>query len=445
MTHLRRRFPVVIAVVLATLVSITAAFASDTLPRRGLLGVSTADAKGGGVSVLGVLPSLPGEAAGIKPGDVITSVDGTPVANTAAFLSKLRRPGGRPVVLGIARGGTALELRAVLAEASKEHDPAVDTRYDSLEIDHSLRRTLVTAPHGATGKHPAVLIVGGIGCYSVDIASNAEDPYMRLTHDLSRRGFVTMRLEKSGVGDSQGPPCSTVDYTAEAASYGVAFDALRREPLVDPAHVYVFGHSIGSIIGPRLAAEKHAAGVVVAEGVARPWIEYELENSRRQAVLGGKTPAEVDTALLLKEACMHRLLVEKQPKSALLRDTPACADYTQYPAPDAYFQEIAPLNMAEPWTVLTVPVLAIYGTADFVTDERDHQRIVDIVNAAHPGNARLTVIAGMDHNLTPAGSQRASFDRTVKGNGAPATYDPRFTAAVAGWLCERERCTSPGG
>ena len=445
---LRRRpgsFRIAIVAALATLVCAAAASASDTLPRRGLLGVSTTDANGGGVTINAVLPSLPGEAAGLKPGDVIASVDGTPVANNAEFLVKLRRPGGQPVVLGITRAGSAMPVRVVLAEAAKEHDPAVDTRYDALEIDHSLRRILVTSPHGATGKHPAVLVVGGIGCYSVDVASNTEDAYMRLTHDLSKRGFVTMRLEKSGVGDSQGPPCPTVDYTTEAASYGVALDALRREPLADPAHVYIFGHSIGSIIGPRLAAEKHVAGIAVAEGVARPWIEYELENSRRQAQLGGRSPADVDKSLLLKEDCMHRLLVERQPKSTLLRDKPECADYTQYPAPDAYFQQLAPLNMAQPWMDLSIPVLAVYGTGDFVTDERDHQRIVDIVNAVHPGNARLVVIPGMDHNLTPAGSQGASFDRTVKRNGARATYDPRFTASVAGWLCEHERCMPSAG
>ena len=429
----------------AILCTAAAASASDTLPRRGLLGVGTADAKGGGAAITAVLPSMPGEAAGLKAGDVVTSVDGTPVANTAEFLAKLRGPGGRAVDFVVTRAGTSMPLRAVLIEAPKENDPAVDTRYDAIEVDHSLRRILVTAPHGATGKHPAVLVVGGIGCYSVDIASNAQDAYMRLTHDLSRRGFVTLRLEKSGVGDSQGPPCPTVDYTAEAASYGVALDALRRDPLVDAAHVYVFGHSIGSIIGPRLAAEKHLAGVVVAEGVARPWIEYELENSRRQAVLGGDDPAAVDKELLLKEDCMHRLLVQKQPKSALLRDEPACADYTKYPAPDAYFQEIAPLNMAQAWMALSVPVLAIYGTADFVTDERDHQRIADIVNGVHPGNGRLVVIQGMDHYLVAAGSQRASFDRAVKGSGSPATYDPRFSAAVAAWLCEHERCLPASG
>jgi hypothetical protein len=430
---------IALAFVLGSLIC-NAATARDALPRRGILGAGTSNAEGGGVTITAVLPSLPAAAAGLQRGDVIKSVDGAPVADTADFLKKLRRPGGRSVALGIVRGGSAMTLTVVLAEALKEHDPAVDTSYDALEIDHSLRRTLVTRPHGANGKHPAVLFVGGIGCYSIDVATNADDAYMRLAHDLSKRGFVTMRLEKSGIGDSEGPPCPTVDYVTEAASYTVAFDALRADPSVDPARVYVFGHSIGSVIAPRLALQKPVAGIAVAEGVGRDWFEYELINSRRQEELAGGTPAEVDGALLLKEECMHRMLVEKQDRDALLRVKPDCKDYVQYPAPPAYFQQLVGFNMAEPWSKLSIPVLAIYGTADFITDESDHRRIVDIVNGVHPGNGKLELIDGMDHYLVAAGTQRASFDRVTKPGSTPVKYDERFSAAVVNWLCARERC-----
>jgi pimeloyl-ACP methyl ester carboxylesterase len=432
-----------IAVALVLGVAVCAAAPSvDTLARRGILGVTTVDAAGG-VRINAVIPSLPGDVAGMRPDDFIISVDDAPIGTVAQFLSKLRRPAGRPVSVGIMRGGQRITVRAVLTEAAKESDPAVDTRYGAVDVEHSMRRTLVTVPHGATGKHPAVLIVGGIGCFSIDVASNAQDPYLRLTHDLSRRGFVTMRLEKSGVGDSQGPPCRSVDFNAESASYGVAFDALRSDPSVDSAHVYVVGHSIGSLIGPHLALQKPVAGLVVAEGVGVDWIEYELLNSRRQEMLGGATPAEVDAALLLKELCMHRLLVEKQPREAVLREKPQCKDYIAYPTGDDYFRQLVTLNVAEPWTKLSIPVLAIYGTADFVTDEADHHRIVDIVNGAHPGDARLAVIPGMDHNLVNAGSPKASLERS--SNGGPAPYDERFSAAVTEWLCERERCAPAPG
>jgi alpha-beta hydrolase superfamily lysophospholipase len=441
-----RRFVLLRAVAAcAVLVLLGSAFASaaGTLPRRGILGVGTADTNGA-VTITAVLPSLPGAQAGLQKDDVIVSVDGAPVANSADFVRKLRRPAGQPVTLGIKRGGTAMTLRPVLFEAPKESDPAVDTRYEAVEVDNSLRRTLVSAPHGATGKHPAVLFIGGIGCYSIDVASDPNDAYKLLAHDLAKRGFVSLRLEKSGVGDSQGPPCPAVDFVTESHSYAAAFDALRAEPDVDPAHVYIFGHSIGSVSGPRVALDEHAAGVIVAEGVGIDWFEYELINSRRQEELGGASAADVDRALLLKEDCMHRMLIEGKPRATVLREKPECADYTQYPAADAYLQQIAPLTMAEPWAKLSVPVLAIYGSADFVTDEADHRRIVDTVNAAHPGNGTLQVIPGMDHYLTNAGTQRASFDKVRKG-GPAQPYDPRFSTTILSWLCARERCLPATG
>lgn len=433
-----------LAALLTVCVGLVAAGAPATavgpvLPRHGVLGVATGDAKGGGAAVLTVLPGSAGGAAGLQRGDVIASVDGTPVANNREFLAKLRRPAGEPVALGIVRAGSPSTVRAVLSPAADESDPLVDTRYDALTFEGTLRRTLVTVPHGSTGKHPALLFVGGIGCYSVDVATNPQDPYLRLSHDLSRRGFVTLRLEKSGLGDSQGPPCATVDYVTEAASYTAAYDALARDPAVDPKRIYVFGHSIGTVIAPRLALARATAGIIAAEGVGRGWIEYELINTRRQLALTGANPAEVDDAMLGKVRCIDRLLLQKEDEKTIERDEPDCAEHNVYPAPAAYFRQLAALDIAEPWMKLNLPVLAIYGSADFITDEADHRRIVDVVNGIHPGAAQLAVIDGMDHYLTPAGSQQASFQRVTKTH-APAPYDERFSAAVTQWLCAREHC-----
>jgi hypothetical protein len=103
-----------------------------------------------------------------------------------------------------------------------EVDPSVRTFYETLSVDDHLQRTLVTLPTSARGTHPALLVIGGIGCYSVDNAADAEDVYMRLTHDLARRGVIAMRLEKSGVGDSRGPSCLSVDLATEMHSYQLA-------------------------------------------------------------------------------------------------------------------------------------------------------------------------------------------------------------------------------
>ena len=102
--------------------------------------------------------------------------------------------------------------------------------------------------------------------------------------------------------------------------------------------------------------------------------------------------------------------------------------------------QTAALNVARLWSNVAIPVLAIYGSADFVTAEADHRRMVEIVNAAHPGKATLKVISGMDHYFAPAASPKASLDRVQRGAAAP--YDADLTKTVLAWLCERERCTA---
>jgi uncharacterized protein len=426
---------------LALVIACAAAAGADALPRRGVIGAVPAAGPNGTVTIARVLPGSAAAAGGVLAGDTIVAIDGKPIATVAAMLAAIRRPAGESVALTIVRDGSTKQLTLALREAARESDPNVDTLYDSIVVDGTLRRTLVTVPHAAGARRPAVLFVGGIGCYSIDNALDANDVYHRLALDLSRRGFVTMRLEKSGIGDSQGPPCSTVDFNAESRSYAAALQALRANPHVAAAHVYIFGHSIGGTIAPRLASAGSAAGLIAAETVGIDWFTYEMINERRQAALDRLTPAQIDADAATKEFCMHELLIAKKSAAEVAGENHDCSA-TPYPAADAYMQQVAALNIADAWMKLNVPVLVIYGRADFITDESDHRRIADIVNAAHPQSGTLAFVEDMDHYLVVSPSQQASFDR-VRKSGAAGAYNEKFGATIAGWLCERERCTEP--
>ena len=222
-------------------------------------------------------------------------------------------------------------------------------------------------------------------------------------------------------------------------SYALALAQLRREPHVDSHRVYLIGHSIGTLIAPRIARGQNIAGIILAEGVGRNWIEYELANLRRQLELEGNAPDKIDTLMRAKELCMHRLLIDKAEESEIEKAEPACKDMNAYPAPAAYLQQAAAFNVAEPWMTLSVPVLAIYGSGDFITTQADHQRIVDIVNAKKPGTAALQLIEGMDHHLDAAGTPQQAYDLRVKRHGA-APYQAAFSEAILNWLCMREQC-----
>ena len=418
------------------------AFAA-VLARHSVLGAVIGENAAGspGPPVLSIIDGSPAQRAQLQAGDIIVAIGDTHIADRTDVLNAVRlSPAGTPIAISIVRKGTNLSIPVVLQTAPDEDDPLVATEYGALRVDGSLRRTLTTYPRtpGAS-RHPAALIVGGIGCYTVDTARNLQDPYLRLAHDLGRRGIVAMRLEKSGVGDSQGPPCSTVDFLSEERSYEVALKALRNDRHVDARRVYVFGHSIGSAIAPRLAAKQPVAGIIVAEGVGIDWFEYELANLRRQLELGGEPPAKIDADLADKEICMHRLLVEKEDEVVIEKGKPDCKTHNTYPAPAAYLQEVAGLNLGDTWSKVSAPVLVIYGTADFVTARSDHERIAKIVNTSHAGAATFVPIEGMDHYLSPVGTLQQDYDlRVQKGGSAP--YDARFSATILAWLCARERC-----
>jgi pimeloyl-ACP methyl ester carboxylesterase len=432
---------------IAALVCLSAGAAQATqtlggLPRRATLGAAVADQAGGGVKVTAVVPDSPAARGGLAVGDVIRTIGSRPIAGAADFVAGVKAaPAPATMAFAIERADRPQVLQIPLATAAVETDPAVDTVYGAVSVGGSLRRTLRTTPHGDAARRPAVLIIGGIGCFSVDVATDRNDPYLRLAHDLARRGVVAMRVEKSGVGDSQGAPCLATDFKAETAGYLAAFDALQHDPRVDPSRIYLFGHSIGTLIAPAMALDHPVAGIVVAEAVGRNWFEYELLNLRRQLQLGGDPPDVVDAAIASKERCMHRLLIARDAEAAIEQDEPACKIHNVYPAPASYMQQVAAVNVAAPWTRISAPVLAIYGDADFVTDEADHRRIVAIVNASHPGAAALQVIAGMDHHLAQGGSPQADYNLRVVQHGAPP-YEPKFGAAVTSWICAREACLS---
>jgi len=394
-----------------------------------------------GPPVLSIIDGSPAQRAQLQAGDEIVAIGAARIADRTDVLNAVRlSPAGTPIAISIVRKGASLSLPVVLQTAPDEDDPLVATAYGAVRVDGSLRRTLTTYPRTAgTARRPAVLIVGGIGCYSVDNARDLQDPYLRIAHDLGRRGIVAMRLEKSGVGDSQGPACPTVDFWGEERSYETALRALRDDRHVDAHRVYLFGHSIGSAIAPRLAAKEPVAGIIVAEGVGINWFEYELSNLRRQLELAGEQPAKIDADLSDKEICMHRLLVEKEDEAAIEKDKPDCKTHNAYPAPATYLQEVAQLNLGDTWSKVSAPVLVLYGTADFVTARSDHERIAQIVNASHAGAATFVPIEGMDHYLSPVGTLQQDYDLRVQKRGS-APYDGRFSSAILSWLCGRERC-----
>jgi len=390
-----------------------------------------------GARVISVADTSPAAKGGLLAGDVITRVGADSVADVPATLAAIRalKPGVAAPVR-VRRGGRAVVVSLAPAEWPRESAPDFDVWYTQVSAPGGRRRVIVTHPRDAT-RQPAILFVGGLGCYSID-APWGPDGYRDLLYHFTRRGYATVRVEKSGVGDSEGAPCPTVDFENELAGYAAALRALRTYPFVDPARVFILGHSIGGIAGPALVDRDSSAvpirGIAVISTVGIAWYEYELNNLRRQLVLGGLAPDSVEQVMALKERCGYRLLVARERADSIAASDPICKTYVTYPVSDRYLQQVAALNIGALWRGVRARVLVVYPASDFITSRDEHHQLVSEINAMHPGMATYAEVPEVDHYLAEEPSVEASFRDTIPW--FRRGYSTRIEPVLDAWFAQ---------
>ncbi|MFM9145510.1 MAG: alpha/beta fold hydrolase [Phycisphaerales bacterium] len=436
--------------------------AETPLPRRaGPLGLRLGSADPGPVVVEAVQPGSPAAKAGLQGGCTLRAVNGTPIAGREALREAMRSVrGGETVQLLVSTGDQPARTVAVTAEAASESLVGSTVTYGSVRVPAGYRlRTIVTEPRESPlakdGKLPAFLYVSGIICDTVDRPTMPDAPDTRIVHAMADAGFVTMRVDKPGVGDSEGPPCSEIDLQTELAGYAAALRQLAAMPGVDPGRVYVFGHSMGGVLAPYLAKEVPVRGTVVYGTIVRTWFEYQLENVRRQSAMApGVSEADVTDAVLAEAKSSAMVLVEKktlgdawarwpelrQPTDGVMLDENHMSTRSM-----AFFHQLQDLNLARAWQESSGAVLAVYGEYDWVTSEADQRKIADIVNARAKGAGTAIVRPQADHAFTTHPSMASS--RALMGGGA---FDRGLPQEVLRWIASVEGRTfvepaEPGG
>lgn len=301
-------------------------------------------------------------------------------------------------------------MSQTLPGPAREHFQNAEVAYSWAKDNagHKLRM-FVTRPRNASGKLPAIFFVGWLSCDSVEYPQGETDGFGAIFWRLiERSGYATVRMDKPGVGESQGD-CSRTDFSTELSGYQSAFDEMLKYDFIDSANVFVVGLSNGGGTSSLIPRQHPVRGYIAASSWGRTWYEHMLELERVRLSGSNKTPSELNSGvkaftefynLYLIRAMSPGDVIAKHPEwKSLWYDTPD----GQYGRPAAFYQQLQALNLGEAWQNVTAPVLVMRGTSDTIMSDGDARAIANTVNRSHSGMARYVEVPGGDHLLSVQG------------------------------------------
>lgn len=299
----------------------------------------------------------------------------------------------------------------------REVYPETKTIYTSINVGGKKRRAILTLPTAAS-THRAVLLMGGIGCYSIDPGYSAPDAYLETVSQLANARIATIRVEKAGQGESDKQSCLAESFKGETQTYIEAARAFKNDSRFQGYKLILFGHSMGGVSAPIVATQLDIAPIlshiVVFGTLGRTWIEYQIENVRRQETLSGASNSSVEKSVADTKFVLNELFVKLVPPDVLSQNYPGLQDTIEGNIYQnlTYMLEVSSLKPKELWSKVPHPTLIIRGDSDFVTSNEEG----DAILAAVPNpKSKFEKILNLDHFFFSEVSETSSFANAQNG------------------------------
>jgi hypothetical protein len=284
----------------------------------------------------------------------------------------------------------------------------------------------ISTPSGepdAKGRYPAILLLPGSGPTDRDETVAGIPIFGQLAGMLADAGFLVLRYDKRGVGQSGGraETATLFDYADDAQA---AVRWLGRRKDVDEERIAVFGHSEGAWVALVAASrDKRVAALVLAAAPSGAGGELVLEQQAH--ALGQIGMPEAD-----KQA---RIALQKRIQAALLGE----GDWTDIPedlrrqADTPWFRAFLAFSPASVLPKVRQPILIVQGERDTQVPPHHADKLAELARSRRKTGAedvQVVKVPGVNHLLVQAETGEVSEygrlgDRPVDGAIAKAIVD----------------------
>ena len=154
---------------------------------------------------------------------------------------------------------------------------------------------VITKPRGLAGRLPALLFLSPAGPQDRDgnaLTAPVNIGTQTMMDGISKRGFLVLRLDDRGVGESQGDVARTaLSIEVQDAEAAIAF--LQKRPDVDPARIGIVGHGEGANVALMVAAKRNDLKALVLLAPSDvPFSDLAVEQIKHRLKLEGNTDPE---------------------------------------------------------------------------------------------------------------------------------------------------------
>lgn len=431
------------------------------LERKGTLGILMKNnEQGDGLLVEQVFSPTTASQIGLEVDDLILSINGqdfNDVYDLVDAVGTWRK--NDPISVELLRDGKKKNLKGKVVGKPLEQSAHAEVVYGEVAYDGGQLRSILELPKDVS-KPPVVLFLPGVGCGSLDYFYDPQAPIKLLVEALVAEGIAVYRVEKPGMGDSQGTQdCLEMDFNYEVAAFDAALKQLKAIPEIDAEHIFLYGHSLGTISAPLVASKNKVAGIIAWGGISTTWYEYALKLERDQKTLFGMDYVEIDEEFRRVHPFLYDFYVKRLNKAELAA-IPEYADLMDEHFHQgelwhglhhySYFQTLNQVDLLSAYKAADCPVLALAGEHDIhAIDTKWAGDIAAAVNYYRPGDGYSKVISKTTHHYHTVPSIAAYND--LRANGGVSrqymaqNFNPEVPQTVQTWIKEQVAASLSGG